>query len=94
MPNVIGRSSAEAKTILVEHKLDLKIETEASAAFPEDVVSRTIPNPGESIQQGSVVTVIVSRGTGPLALGMEALASNTRVTIAQIFANVQKDRLK
>ncbi len=88
MPNVIGRSSNEAKTILVDqNKLILKIETEVSTTSPEDVVIRTIPNSGEPIQQGSEVTMVVSRGPGPLAQGLREQANNNRVTIAQIFAN-------
>ncbi|AFQ45606.1 Stk1 family PASTA domain-containing Ser/Thr kinase [Desulfosporosinus meridiei] len=84
MPNVIGRSSAEAKTILQDqNRLILKIETEGSNTYPVDVVIRTTPNPGESIQQGSEVNVVVSSGPGPLAQGMFDQASNSKVMLAQ-----------
>ncbi|MBC2721207.1 Stk1 family PASTA domain-containing Ser/Thr kinase [Desulfosporosinus sp.] len=90
MPNVIGKSSTEAKTILVDQNmLVLKIETEVSTTSPEDVVISTIPNPGESIQQGSEVTMVVSRGPGPFAQGMRDQASNSRVTIAQLLASMR-----
>ncbi|MBP1760282.1 MAG: serine/threonine protein kinase, partial [Firmicutes bacterium] len=86
MPNVIGKSSSEAKTILVEqNKLVLKIETQVSTTSPEDVVISTTPNPGESIQQGAEVTMVVSRGPGPFAQGTEAQASNSQITVAQLF---------
>ncbi|KGK90480.1 serine/threonine protein kinase [Desulfosporosinus sp. HMP52] len=84
MPNVIGRSSAEAKTILQDqNKLVLNIQTEGSNTYPLDVVIRTTPNPGESIQQGSEVNVVVSSGPGPLAQGMFDQASSSKVMLAQ-----------
>ncbi|SDG10643.1 Stk1 family PASTA domain-containing Ser/Thr kinase [Desulfosporosinus hippei] len=84
MPNVIGRSSAEAKTILQDqNKLVLNIQTEGSNTYPLDVVIRTTPNPGESIQQGSEVNVVVSSGPGPLAQGMFDQASSGKVMLAQ-----------
>ena len=92
MPYVIGKLSSEAKKILVDqNKLVLKIETEVSYTFPEDVVIRTTPNPGESIQQGSEVTMVVSRGPGPLAQGMENQASNNKVMIAQFLSRKLKE---
>ncbi|MDO0821663.1 Stk1 family PASTA domain-containing Ser/Thr kinase [Desulfosporosinus nitroreducens] len=95
MPSVIGKLSSEAKTILVDqNKLVLKIETEVSYTSPEDVVISTIPSPGESVQQGSEVTMVVSRGPGPFAQGLEAQASSNNVMIAQFLAGVQKGRLK
>ncbi|HBW38433.1 Stk1 family PASTA domain-containing Ser/Thr kinase [Desulfosporosinus sp. BICA1-9] len=85
MPSVIGKTSAEAQTILVEqNRLILKIETEDSTTFPIDVVMRTLPNPGEAVQQGTEVTIVVSRGPGPLAQGIGALASKNPVSIAQV----------
>ncbi|MCB8813991.1 Stk1 family PASTA domain-containing Ser/Thr kinase [Desulfosporosinus shakirovi] len=95
MPSVIGKLSSEAKTILVDqNKLVLKIETEVSYTSPEDVVISTIPSPGESVQQGSEVTMVVSRGPGPFAQGLEAQASSNNVMIAQFLAGVQRGRLK
>lgn len=95
MPNVIGKSSSEAKVILQDqNKLILKIETKESNTSPEDVVISTTPNPGEAIQQGSEVTMVVSRGPGPFAQGIDTQASNTRVAIAQVLASVRENSLK
>lgn len=71
MPNVIGKTSSEAKTMLEKNKLVVRIETKDSATSPEDVVMSTTPNPGEAVQQGADVTMVVSLGSGPLAQGIE-----------------------
>ena len=84
MPNVIGKSSTEAKRILEDqNKMVLKIETEDSTTIPIDVVISTNPNPGEAVEQGAEVTIVVSRGPGPLAYGIKVLPSDP-VAIAQV----------
>jgi len=67
MPNVIGRTSTEAKKALEENNLVVLIQTLQSGTSPADVVLSTIPNPGETIKQGSEVTMVVSLGPGPIA---------------------------
>ena len=87
MPNVLGRTSSEANKILgQDNELVVKVETEDSNTFPIDVVIRTTPNPGEAINQGEQVTMVVSRGPGPTANGIDA-----SVTLAQIFSVVSKN---
>lgn len=77
MPNVIGKTSTEAKKVLeAENKLIVRIESENSTTSSEDVVTRTIPNPGEPVQQGKEVTVFVSIGPGPLAQGIQLRVAN------------------
>jgi len=68
MPNVIGKTSTEAKKALEDNKLVVHIENEDSTTFPRDVVMRTTPKPGDSVQQGAEVTMFVSFGPGPLAM--------------------------
>ncbi|HWQ43446.1 MAG TPA: Stk1 family PASTA domain-containing Ser/Thr kinase [Desulfosporosinus sp.] len=84
MPNVIGKTSSEAKAILVDNNLVVKVENEESATFPVDVVKRTTPNPGESVQQGDEVTMVVSSGLGPLA-------DETKAILAQVVGVVSKN---
>ncbi|HEY8875431.1 MAG TPA: Stk1 family PASTA domain-containing Ser/Thr kinase [Desulfosporosinus sp.] len=69
MPNVIGRTSTDAKKILDDNNLVVRIEPQSSTTSPEDVVISTTPNPGETVQQGTEVTIVVSLGNGPLAQG-------------------------
>lgn len=91
MPNVIGRLSSEAKMILEDqNKLVLRIETELSDTSPEGVVTRTVPNPGESVQQGSEVTMYVSRGPGPYAQGIGDQAGNNPVSVARLLTNLRQ----
>ncbi|MFZ3130563.1 MAG: PASTA domain-containing protein, partial [Desulfosporosinus sp.] len=68
MPNVIGKTSTEAKKVLEDNKLVVHIENEDSTTFPGDVVMRTTPKPGDSVQQGTEVTMFISVGPGPLAM--------------------------
>jgi Serine/threonine protein kinase len=68
MPNVIGKTSTEAKKVLEDNKLVVHIEDEDSTTFPKDVVMRTAPKPGDSVQQGAEVTMFVSFGPGPIAM--------------------------
>ena len=88
MPNVIGRTSSDAKAILEENKLVVLIETEDSLTSPVDEVMRTTPNPGESVQQGNEVTMVVSRGLGPLANGVGA---QTKSILSQAVGVVAKN---
>lgn len=71
MPNVIGKTSTDAKTVLEQNKLVVRIEPQQSMTSPEDVVISTTPKPGEAVQQGTEVTMVVSLGPGPLAQGIE-----------------------
>ena len=75
MPNVIGKTSTDAQKILEgDNKFDVQVETQDSTTFPVDVVISTTPNPGETVQQGDQVTMVVSRGPGPVAAGVDAKA--------------------
>jgi eukaryotic-like serine/threonine-protein kinase len=68
MPSVIGKSVPEARGLLEQYKLTVVVDSKDSTDFPADVVMETSPKPGEMVQQGKVVTIIVSRGPGPLAM--------------------------
>ena len=67
MPVVIGKTSSDAKKTLEDNKLVVLIQTQQSGTSAADVVLSTIPNPGEIVQQGSEVTMVVSIGPGPVA---------------------------
>jgi serine/threonine-protein kinase len=69
MPSVIGKSVPEARDLLeLQYKLKVVIDSQDSMEFPRDVVMGTNPKPGDMVQQGAVVTLIVSRGPGPIAM--------------------------
>ncbi|MHB8124230.1 MAG: Stk1 family PASTA domain-containing Ser/Thr kinase [Desulfitobacteriaceae bacterium] len=67
MPNVIGKGSAEARSLLEQNKLVVVIDNENSNDYPMDVVTKTNPLPDTSVQQGTQVTIYVSSGPGPIA---------------------------
>ena len=87
MPNVIGKTSTDAQKILaVDNKLVVQVETQDSTTSPVDVVMSTTPNPGETVQQGDQVTMVVSRGPGPVANGIDPKA-----ILAQILGVVTRN---
>ncbi len=71
MPNVIGKGSAEARSLLDQNKLVVVIDYQQSNDYPMDVVMSTNPQPNATVQQGTQVTIVVSRGPGPIAKQIE-----------------------
>ncbi|NMA68836.1 MAG: Stk1 family PASTA domain-containing Ser/Thr kinase [Desulfitobacterium sp.] len=70
LTNVIAKSQDEAKEILEQqNKLIVIIEVKDSTEYPRDVVMDMIPKPGTMVKSGDVVTIVVSRGPGPIAFG-------------------------
>jgi Serine/threonine protein kinase len=87
MPNVVGKTSSDAKAILEQNQLVVLVETQDSTTVQADVVISTTPNPGEALHQGDQVTLVVSRGPGPVAQMIEQKAA----MLAQILgANPKK----
>jgi len=86
MPIVIGKTSAEAKTILEQNKLVVKIEPQSSMTSPVDVVISTTPNPGEAVQQGTQITMVVSIGPGPLAQAIEQKGKKKIIVISMVMS--------
>ena len=68
LPSVIGKSVPEARALLTQYKLNVVQDSKDSTDYPADVVMETTPKPGEMVQQGTTVKIIISRGPGPLAM--------------------------
>ena len=68
-------TSTEAKALLEKNNLVVLVESQTTTAFPKDVVISTTPKPGESVVQGSEVTMAVSIGPGPLAQAIDLKAA-------------------
>jgi serine/threonine-protein kinase len=86
MPNVIGKTSSEAKAMLEQNDLVVLIETKDSTTSPEDVVISTNPNPGESVMQGTQVTMVVSIGPGPLAQGIDPKGKKKIIVVNKVIS--------
>lgn len=68
MPNLVGKSVTEAQNILVNQmNLKVVIVKESSTEYPKEAVMATNPKPGDPIPPGTVITITVSDGPGPLA---------------------------
>jgi eukaryotic-like serine/threonine-protein kinase len=72
VPYVIGKQKDEARRILEDAGLDVKLVKEKSDE-PRDVVIRTDPEPAQDASKGSVVTVYYSAGPleVPSVVGMQ-----------------------
>lgn len=68
MPNLIGTTAEQAQTQLAQqYNIKVVIQKQASADYPADVVMGSNPQPGDQVNQGATVTLIVSKGPGPIA---------------------------
>lgn len=86
MPIVIGRTSSDAQTMLEQNKLVVHIETQNSTIFPADVVISTTPKPGEAVQQGTEVTMVVSLGSGPIAQGNDPKGKKKIIIVNKVIS--------
>ncbi|MEO7428657.1 MAG: PASTA domain-containing protein, partial [Acidimicrobiales bacterium] len=82
VPNVSGRSLAEASNLLGQNGFTAASTSEASTTVPKDKVIRTDPAAGTPQPKGAEITVVVSSGppnaTVPSVVGLtEANAVNT-----------------
>jgi eukaryotic-like serine/threonine-protein kinase len=68
VPDVIGDSEKEAKKALKEAGFKPKSQDEFSESVAEGSVIRTIPAAGEKADEGSKVTIVLSRGTQPVTV--------------------------
>jgi serine/threonine-protein kinase len=87
VPDVAGKSVAEAASILGQQGLDgSKTTAEASDTVPKDQVIRTDPPAGTQVDKGSKVTIIVSSGKAqvsvPSVTGLTKAGAENTITNA------------
>lgn len=61
VPDVIGKTEMDAKTVMEAGKFEVKIQRRADAA-PLNTVIETRPAPNSSVKTNSVITLVVSNG--------------------------------
>jgi eukaryotic-like serine/threonine-protein kinase len=62
VPNVIGKSAAEAQKAAEKAGLRVKIQTRIDSSTPADTVIETRPGPNSSVKKDSNLTIVVSSG--------------------------------
>ena len=83
VPDVTGRSAADAANVLGRAGLDAQVRPELSPTVPEGGVIRTNPAAGTMVAKGSTVTLIVSAGAPATTTTTEpATTTTTRATTA------------
>ncbi|HYP29102.1 MAG TPA: PASTA domain-containing protein [Blastocatellia bacterium] len=78
VPNVVGKSEAEAQKMAEEAGLKVKIQKRADAAVPENTVIETRPGPNSSVKKDSGLTIVVSSGPSQNKSGLEPAAGARR----------------
>jgi len=96
MRDLINQTSQNAHTILDNLSLDIEVEIiyEPSDIVLKDCVIRTIPEKGESLKKGQIVTLIVSSGPEvelypvPELLGMDELRAIEKLEERNLFYDI------
>lgn len=94
IPNLSGYSFSEAKKLLEGDTYGLKVERQnIDSDQPKDRVINSNPVPGTSVDVGSTVTLIVSKGQVevPNVVGMDVDAATDALEDAGLKVNVQND---
>jgi serine/threonine-protein kinase len=62
MPNLINTDAGQAQQFLESQGFQVNIQQEASGTVQEGAVIRTDPDPGQPVQKGGTITLVVSLG--------------------------------
>lgn len=62
VPNVIGRTEAEAQKLAEEAGLRVRIQRRSDSSVTQNLVIETRPGPNSSVKKDSVLTIVVSSG--------------------------------
>lgn len=65
MPNLIGRSEADARKVLADNGWGAESKSEASDSVPKGQVIRTDPAAGSAVAPNSTVVLVISTGPAP-----------------------------
>jgi eukaryotic-like serine/threonine-protein kinase len=74
VPNVVGKSEAEAQKMAEQAGLKVKIQKRADATVPENTVIETRPGPNSSVKKDSGLTIVVSSGPSQTKSKLEPVA--------------------
>ena len=64
VPNVLGRPEAEAQKLAEQAGLRVKIQRRNDSSVAPNAVIETRPGPNSSVKKDSVLTIVVSSGSG------------------------------
>lgn len=62
VPNVVGKSEAEAQRLAGQAGLRVKTQRRSDASVPADSVIETRPGPNSPVKKDSLLTIVVSSG--------------------------------
>ena len=62
VPNVVGRTEAEAQKLAEDAGLRVRIQRRSDSSVTQNLVIETRPGPNSSVKKDSVLTIVVSSG--------------------------------
>lgn len=62
VPNIVGKSETEAKTLAEKAGLKVRIQRRNDPAVPANTVIETRPGPNSSVKKDSGLTIVISSG--------------------------------
>jgi eukaryotic-like serine/threonine-protein kinase len=94
VPPVVGQTLDQARLRVERAGLDVEIKRRTDQA-PRDFVFEQSPNPGQDVDQGSVVTLFVSNGPStvrvPDVVGLAEADARRRLRRAELRADVERE---
>jgi serine/threonine-protein kinase len=94
VPPVVGQTLEQARTRLDRAGLEVEVKRRTDQA-PRDFVFEQSPNPGQKVDEGSVVTLFVSNGPStvrvPDVVGLDQTDARRRLRRADLRVDVQRE---
>jgi eukaryotic-like serine/threonine-protein kinase len=94
VPPVVGQTLEQARTRVDRAGLDVEVKRRTDQA-PRDFVFEQSPNPGQEVDQGSVVTLFVSNGPStvrvPDVVGQQEADARRRLRRADLRPDVERE---
>jgi len=95
VPDVVGRRSATAASILQNRGFEVNVENVRSDSVPADRVATQRPQPAQEADEGSTVTIIVSSGPGeatiPFVRGSPRASAEKKLEDAGFKVDVRRE---
>ncbi|MDW7738739.1 MAG: Stk1 family PASTA domain-containing Ser/Thr kinase [Bacillota bacterium] len=92
-PDLFGRTELEARVILTDLELVMRVEREYNEEIPEGLIFRQVPGESFRISRGEEVVVFVSQGRGPFIIA-DLVGYSEEGAIAYLEENGLRPRVR
>jgi serine/threonine-protein kinase len=95
VPNVVGKPDDVAARNLADAGFEVNVENVTTPTVRRDTVASQQPQPGEEVEEGSTVTIFVSRGPGeatiPTVEGLKQAEAERRLRAAGFRVRIRRE---